>query len=160
MKLTLIRAVFALALVGGLVAVGLSATQEASAKNDKQDAKVSFTKWVTTFPSMAGTVGGDAGSGPFVGEVLAYNPAAGGGRLTQIVALYTFQGGRHAFTAQVQVTIDNKDGKAVVIGMVKSGWLEGALVYGSFKTVTCNENPAPDHTCFRGNLRIMGGALD
>ena len=31
---------------------------------------VTFTKWITTFPNMAGVVGGAVGAGPFAGEIL------------------------------------------------------------------------------------------
>jgi hypothetical protein len=31
---------------------------------------VTFTKWITSFPNMAGVVGGDVGDGPFAGEIL------------------------------------------------------------------------------------------
>ena len=35
------------------------------------DAENTFTKWITAFPTMAGVVGGDVGSGSTPGEILS-----------------------------------------------------------------------------------------
>jgi hypothetical protein len=44
-------------------------TPKAAGDNNRKHVDVTFTKWITTYPAMAGLVGGDV-SGVFVGEVL------------------------------------------------------------------------------------------
>jgi hypothetical protein len=111
---------------------------------------VTFTKWITTFPNMAGIVGGDIGDGPFVGEILNINTV---GTITTIEALYHMYGSRHSFTAHVYVTQDDVAGMAVITGRVTEGWLEDAHVSGEYKVLSpCNIGTAS--TCFQGTLKI------
>src|SRR5690349_19221173 len=56
-----------------------------------------FTKWVTTWPDMAGVVGGSVGDGEFTGMVVDALP----GPTTLITAIYHFDGSRHDFTARI-----------------------------------------------------------
>src|SRR6185436_12608740 len=58
-----------------------------------------FTKWITSWPQMAGVVGGAVGDGAFSGEVIDYAP----GPTTLITAIYHFGGSRHDFTARMHV---------------------------------------------------------
>ncbi len=114
---------------------------------------VTFTKWITTFPNMAGVVGGAVGTGPFAGEILNIATV---GNVTKIEALYHINGSRHSFTAHVYVTQDDVAGTAVIVGRVTEGWLDGAPVTGEYQVLT----PCPigtAGTCFQGTLHIQRG---
>ena len=135
----LIASVALLTLCLGVGVASASGGQNPRAEN-------TFTKWITTFPTMAGVVGGDVGKGIYAGEVLKMTP----GSTTVIEALYHFNGSKHAFTALVHV--EQTGLKAVIIGVVTSGWLKGHKVTGEYTQTTCAQAPAPDHTCYRGTL--------
>jgi hypothetical protein len=137
-----------------LLALSLSAgTALADGSRHHGDAHNTFTKWVTDWPAMAGTVGGDVGSGPFAGEVLKYTP----GTTTVIEALYHFSGSRHSFTALVHV--EQTGLKAVIIGVVTDGWLKGRPVEGKYDVVSCTHD-ATTTDCFQGTLDIARGSGD
>src|SRR5258707_14235043 len=111
---------------------------------------VTFTKWITTFPNMAGVVGGDVGTGTFQGYINTITPP--GTVITNIDALYHVNGAIHSFDAHVFVTQNNVTGTAVIVGVVTGGWLEGSHVNGEYKIISC-----PDKTfgvCFQGTLHI------
>jgi hypothetical protein len=113
---------------------------------------VTFTKWVTDWPNMAGIVGGDAGDGAFAGEVLNFTPGA---EITRIEALYHINGGTHSFTAHNFVTQNEVTRTAVVEGVIVDGWLKGRKVNGAYVIISC-----PDKTgglCYRGALEIQPG---
>ncbi len=117
---------------------------------------VTFTKWITTFPNMAGIVGDDVGDGAFAGEILNINTV---GTITKIEALYHVYGSRHSFTAHIFVTQDNVAGMAAIIGEVTEGWLEGAHVTGEYK-VLAHCNIGTTGTCFQGTLNINKNSHD
>ncbi len=126
-----------------------------------QQAKATFTKWITDFPlcpgvfaNMAGVVGGDVGDGSFTGEILLRTP---GPVTTKIEALYHFKGSEHSFTALVHV--ESTGGKAVIIGVVTDGWLKGHAVEGEFTTITC-DHVGPSPACFEGTLAISRDSRD
>jgi hypothetical protein len=111
---------------------------------------VTFTKWITTYPNMAGVVGGAVGAGTFAGEILNIGTV---GNITTIEALYHMNGSRHSFTAHVYVTQNNVTGTAVITGRVTEGWLEDAQVTGEYKVLV----PCPIGTagmCFQGTLHV------
>jgi hypothetical protein len=121
-----------------------------------------FTKWVTTSPpavgvlaNMVGVVGGDVGSGVYAGEILSMNTV---GTTTSIHALYHFNGSKHAFTADVNITQDESKGTAVIAGKVTDGWLKGASVTGEYNVLnTCPINTTDNAygtMCFQGTLHI------
>ena len=113
---------------------------------------VTFTKWVTDWPNMAGVVGGDVGNGAFAGEVLNFTPGA---EITRIEALYHINGGAHAFTAHNFVTQNEVTRTAVIEGLIVDGWLKGRKVSGAYVIISC-----PDKTgglCYRGSLEIRPG---
>jgi hypothetical protein len=110
-------------------------------------AENTFTKWITTFPAMAGVVGGDVGAGTYAGEILKYSP----GTTTVIEALYHFNGSRHSFTALVHV--EQTGLKALITGVVTAGWLKGRPVEGRYTQITCTQSPSG--TCFQGSLDIL-----
>jgi hypothetical protein len=107
-----------------------------------------FTKWVTTSPSMAGVVGGAVGDGSYAGEILKYTP----GEITMIESLYHFKGSKHSFTALLHVEQTGR--KAVLIGVVTKGWLKGNQAKGEYTQITSNQAPG-DGTAFQGTLDIM-----
>lgn len=122
-----------------------------------------FTKWVTTSPpaagvvaNMVGVVGGDVGSGVYAGEILTMNTV---GNTTSIHALYHFNGSKHAFTADVNITQDDSAGTAVIAGKVTDGWLKGASVTGEYNVLNTCPIDTPDNAygtmCFQGALHIQ-----
>jgi hypothetical protein len=106
-----------------------------------------FTKWVTTAPTMAGDVGGAAGSGVYAGEILKYTE----GPTTVIEALYHFNGSKHVFSALVHV--EQTGMKAVISGVVTEGWLKGNEVKGEYTQIASKQSP--NGTAFQGTLDIM-----
>ena len=62
------------------------------------------------------------------------------GTITNIEALYHFNGKDHSFTAHVFITEDDAAGNAVITGRVTKGWLEGARVTGQYTNKGCMPN--------------------
>jgi hypothetical protein len=114
---------------------------------------ITFTKWITEVPNMAGVVGGDVGDGAFVGEILAFSPGAD---ITKIEALYHVEGGIHSFTAHNFITENEVTGTAVIEGVVIDGWLKGRKLNGSYDIISCPEKTGG--VCFRGTLHIRAAA--
>ena len=121
-----------------------------------------FTKWVTTSPpapgvvaNMVGVVGGDVGPGTYTGEVISVNTV---GNITSIEALYHFNGSKHAFTAELNVTQDDSEGTATITGNVTEGWLKGASVTGEYNVLAVCPLETPDNAygtvCFQGALHV------
>ena len=106
-----------------------------------------FTKWITTAPTMAGVVGGADGDGIYAGEILKFTP----GDTTVIEALYHFNGKKHAFTALVHVVQTGM--KAVISGVVTEGWSMGHQVKGEYTQITSTQSP--NGTAFQGTLDIL-----
>jgi hypothetical protein len=121
---------------------------------------VTFTKWVTNataFPwDMAGVVGGDVGTGGFVGEVLSVD-TIDNGSIKVLHAHYHINGGSQQLTADLLVTQYNQTGMAVFNGVVTDGWLTGAQVHGEYAVLDPCPMPTPGNigtACFRGVLRV------
>jgi hypothetical protein len=122
-----------------------------------------FTKWVTTSPpapgvlaNMVGVVDGDVGPGEYKGEVISMNTV---GNITSIEALYHFNGSKHAFTADLNITHDDSAGTATITGQVTEGWLKGASVTGEYQVLDdCGGMETPDNAygtmCFKGALHV------
>ncbi|MGD0724041.1 MAG: hypothetical protein ABSB63_00575 [Spirochaetia bacterium] len=110
-----------------------------------------FTKWVTTAPSMAGVVGGADGDGTYAGEILKYTE----GPTTVIEALYHFKGSIHPFTALVHV--EQTGLKAVISGVVTEGWEKGDQVVGEYTQIKSTQSP--NGTAFQGTLNIMSASV-
>ncbi len=146
-------AILGLALLAGFgVATHSQGTPVASADGFGRT-EVTFTKYVTTFPNMAGVVGGDVGNGAFVGEILTIEPFANG-QIVKITPDYHLNGSLHQSTARLAVwQFDNQF--AVISGAVTSGWRQGATVYGTYKVISCTQ--AADGKCFQGTLYFVGG---
>jgi hypothetical protein len=109
-----------------------------------------FTKWITEFPNMAGTVGGSVGKGAYSGKVLDYNP----GPTTVIAATYHFGGSDHEFTALMHV--EQTGLEAVLVGVVIDGWQKGKRVTGAFTQDTCAHDGTTTD-CFRGYVQVAQG---
>jgi hypothetical protein len=121
-----------------------------------------FTKWVITWPptenvpaSMVGVVGGDVGAGTYTGEVLSVNTA---GNITSIRALYHFNGSKHAFTADLNITQDESAGTATIAGYVTEGWLKDASVTGEYNVLAVCPMETSGNVfgtvCFQGALHV------
>jgi len=150
-----------------LLGLVLVATTAGAALAYKGDAKGhtfddTFTKWVITTPpapgvmlNMVGVVGGDAGPGTYTGEVISANTV---GNITSIEAIYHFNGSKHAFTAELNVTQDESAGTATITGRVTEGWLKGASVTGEYTVLAVCPLDTPDNAygtlCFQGALHV------
>jgi hypothetical protein len=161
------RMLFALVLVAAFAVLSAAGPAQV-ALADKGGVKghtfnVTFTKWITTFPNMAGVVGGAVGKGKFAGEILKYTPGnSANGNITKIEALYHMNGSRHSFAAHVYVTQNNVTGMAVITGRVMEGWLEGAPVTGEYTVFAKCPMSTPGNVygtlCFQGTLHVLRGS--
>jgi len=120
--------------------------------------EVAFTKWVTSFPNMAGLVSGDVGAGLFAGEILNIEPTTNGDKID---ALYHINGGAFHFTAHNHVTENLQNGTAVINGVIMDGPMKDARVRGEYQIITpCGvinaQNGDGGDTCYQGTLTIGG----
>ncbi|MGA3029149.1 MAG: hypothetical protein ABSE58_00240 [Candidatus Limnocylindrales bacterium] len=139
-----------LALIAAVLLLTLSlgaGTALADGGRHNGDAHNTFTKYISSYPAMAGVVGGDVGSGTYAGEILKCTP----GTTTVIEALYHFNGSKHTFSALVHV--EQTGLKAVITGVVTEAWLKGHPVEGKYTQITCTQSP--NGTCFQGTLDIL-----
>ena len=150
-----------------LLVLVLMATAAGAALADSSDPRGhtfddTFTKWVTTsspapgvLANMVGVVGGDVGPGTYTGEVISVNTV---GNITSIDALYRFNGSKHSFTAELNVTQDESAGTATIAGQVTEGWLKGASVTGEYIVLAVCPIETPDNAygtlCFQGTLHV------
>ena len=148
----------------GLVLVATSAGAALAYSGDARGHTFdnTFTKWVTTWPptndipaNMVGVVGGDVGPGTYAGEVISASTV---GNITSIHALYHFNGSKHAFTADLNVTQDESAGTATITGNVTEGWLKGASVTGEYNVMASCDIDTPGNVfgtlCFQGALHV------
>jgi hypothetical protein len=143
---------------------GVAAAQTQARGGDPIE--VTFTKWVTAFPAMAGVTGGDV-PGTFAGAVLGRDPFDNG-TIVQLEARYgvTAANPAHSFVAQIQGTQNNQTQQAVLNGTVISGWLIGARVHATFDIiapaagVSCVPAAPVNRTCFQGTIRILPGSAN
>lgn len=148
----------------GLVLVATSAGAALAYNSDAKGHTFdnTFTKWVTTskpadgvLANMVGIVGGDVGPGTYQGEVINMNTL---GNITSIQALYHFNGSKHAFTANLNITQDDSAGTATITGQVTKGWLKGASVTGEYNVLDDCGIDTPDNAygtmCFQGALHV------
>ena len=121
--------------------------------------RVTFTKWATAFPNqpgliatMAGVVGGDVGTGAYVGEALKMGTDAATG-ITEIVAFYRFNGPIHSFTALVRVLQTGSDvgSKAVIDGVITDGWMKGHAMEGEYTQIAIDHDGG---TGYQGSFEI------
>ena len=128
--------------------------------------EVTFTKWITTFPAMAGVTGGDV-PGTFAGAVLSRDPFDNG-TIVQLEARYEVTGAdpAHSFVAHIEGKQNNPTQQAVLNGTVVSGWLAGAQVHVTFDVIppaaghSCVPTAPANRTCFQGTIRILPGSAN
>jgi hypothetical protein len=144
-----IRRLLATTAVVALLMVSLGAGTASAGRGQH----ATFTKWVTSWPEMAGIVGGSVGDGEFSGTVIDYAP----GPTTLITAIYHFGGSRHDFTARMHV--EQTGLHAVLVGVVIDGWGKGKLVTGAYDQITCDHGGLTTD-CFAGHLDVGKNAGD
>ena len=126
--------------------------------------EVTFTKWVTTFPALAGVTGGDV-PGTFAGAVLSRDPFDNG-TIVQLEARYEAIAANpaHSFVARIEGSQNNETKHAVLNGTVISGWQAGAQVHVTFDIIvpaagtSCVPAAPVNRTCFRGTMTILPGS--
>ena len=121
--------------------------------------EVTFTKWVTAFPALAGVTGGDA-PGTFAGTVLSRDPFDNG-TIVQLEARYEVTGAdpAHSFVAHIEGKQNNETQEAVFNGTIIEGWLLGAQVHVTYDRIA----PCPafgQAVCFTGVIRVMPGSAN
>jgi hypothetical protein len=115
--------------------------------------EVTFTKWITTYPTLAGFT--SLGPGTIGGEVLS---RIDDGAFTHLVARYevTDPGGAHSFKAVIQGKANDTTGRYDMNGIVTWGWMTGAQVHVMFQRITpCQFGKL--NICFRGTIQIERG---
>jgi hypothetical protein len=150
------------AVAGGAPGVGPEMTQSSqvpgmlvSAKDKAGDKhgksiEVTFTKWITTYPLMAGFTGGDA-VGDYAGEVFQ-RQVSQDGRIVRLEAIYEVRAGNRSFTALIRGG-SNSEGNAILDGVVLAGWRTGAQVHVTFKTIApCQYGT--QNVCFQGTITV------
>jgi hypothetical protein len=135
---------------------GVSAQTQASGGHPVE---VTFTKWSTGFPGLAGVTGGDV-PGTFAGTVLSRDPFDNG-TIVQLEARYGVigQDAAHSFVAHIEGKQNNETQKAVFNGTIIEGWLLGAQVHVTYDRIT----PCPafgQSVCFTGVIRVMPGSAN
>jgi hypothetical protein len=133
---------------------GVAGTQQ-RANSGAANVEVTFTKWIPTFPTLAGVTGGDV-PGTFAGEVLSF---VDNGTVAEVKAQYEVIGtdAGHSFVAIVEGTQNNQTQKAVLNGTVVEGWLVGARVHATFDVISpCHE--FGKSVCFTGVIGVMSGS--
>ena len=158
-------------LVGAIVVLCTVSLAMATADDDpNRPIEMTFTKWVTTAPLMAGYWGGDLAN-EFVGEVLqrqvsqqqvdtCFQPAPNCGRVIRLEAFYEFHNGDHSFTALIRGGTSGDTGAAQLDGTILFGWRVGAPVHVEFQTIpgipgtiACEGAPS-GATCFQGTIQV------
>ena len=143
---------------------GVAAAQTQASGNDPVE--VTFTKWITAYPAMAGVTGGDV-PGTFAGAVLSRDPFDNG-TIVQLEARYGVIAANpaHSFVAHIEGKQNSTTREAVLNGTVTSGWLLGARVHVTYEVIV----PAPgascvpaaplNANCFQGTIRILPGSAN
>jgi hypothetical protein len=132
--------------------------------NAGANVEVTYTKWITSFPAMAGVTGSDV-PGTFAGTILSRDPFDNG-TIVQLEARYEVTGAdpSHSFVAHIEGKTNNPTQKAVLNGTVIAGWLVGARVHVTFDVIvpptgtSCVPEAPVNRTCFQGTIRIMPGS--
>jgi hypothetical protein len=135
---------------------------------------VTFIKWgltnQTNPPSMAGVlmqgvVGGAVGEGKFKGMVISDDFSIP--NVWQAHAHYGFYGEEHNLVADVHVRENDllNPPKAVLTGVILSGWLKGSHFTGEYSVLPVCPIPTPGNTwgtmCVQGSLQIhVGGGSE
>ena len=134
--------------------------------NGGANVEVTFTKWVTAYPAMAGVTGGDV-PGTFAGAILRRDPFDNG-TIIQLEARYEVTGAdpAHSFVAHIEGQENLQTQKAVLNGTVIAGWLVGAQVQVTYDVIvpatgtSCVPEAPVNRTCFQGTIRVMPGSAN
>ena len=140
-----------------------AAQTQASAR---QPVEVTFTKWITTFPELAGVTHRGV-VGTFEGEVIGRDQFENG-TIIQLEAEYKVNAddGARSFVAHIEGTQNNQTRHAVLNGTVIDGWLLGAQVHVTFDVIdavpeeSCVAEAPTNTRCFQGTIRIMPGSAN
>ena len=132
--------------------------------NGGANVEVTFTKWITAFPAMAGVTGGDV-PGTYAGAILSRDPFDNG-TIVQLEARYQVIGDNpaHSFVAQIDGKQNNETQTAVLNGTIIEGWLVGAQVHVTFDVIrppagtSCVTQAPVNRTCFQGTIQVMPGS--
>jgi len=128
--------------------------------------EVTFTKWITAYPALAGVTGGDV-PGTFAGAVLSRDPFDNG-TIVKLEARYgvTAADPAHSFVAHIEGKQNNTTLEAVFNGTVTSGWLVGAQVHVTYDVIvpapgtSCMPAAPVNSRCFQGTIRILPGSAN
>jgi hypothetical protein len=156
----------------GVVGVAAAQTQASGGAASQTQARggdpveVTFTKWITAFPALAGVTGGDA-PGTFAGAVLSRDPFDNG-TIVQLEARYevTAADPAHSFVAHIEGKQNNQTQQAVLNGTVTAGWLAGAQVHVTYNIIvpaagtSCVPAAPVNSRCFQGTIRILPGSAN
>jgi DNA-binding SARP family transcriptional activator len=113
--------------------------------------EITFTKWFTTYPAIAGFT--SHGPGTIVGEVLN---RIDDGASVHLVTRYevTDPNGTQSFKAVIQGKGNNTTGRYDLNGIVTWGWMLGAQVHVPFRRITPCEFGG-HNICFQGTIQIQ-----
>jgi hypothetical protein len=139
--------------LSGVAGVATAQTQA----NGGANVEVTFTKWSTGFPGLAGVTGGDV-PGTFAGTVLSRD-IFDNGTIVQLEAQYevTAADPAHSFVAHIEGKQNNETQEAVFNGTIIEGWMLGAQVHVTYDRIA----PCPAFgkaVCFTGVIRIIPGS--
>jgi hypothetical protein len=115
---------------------------------------VTFTKWITMYPTMKGIVGGAVGDGTFAGEIVSMT-GSDDGKTTFVEAVYHINGSSRSFTANIRAVQDNGAGTGVITGKITEGWLEGKALSGEYTVIPECQVGSYSGMCFQGTLHIV-----
>ncbi len=162
-------AAFAVVAALAIVSAALGTGTAVAGAGHRGSADVTVTRWTTTLPAnpatsagvrMTGVVGGDVGSGSYVGKILD-DAMTTQPKLWLGHARYEFRGREHSFVADLHIT--ENDGivpiTATLQGTVTRGWLKGAHVTGQYRQRDTCPIPTPGNvfgtSCFQGTLHLQ-----
>jgi hypothetical protein len=142
--------------------VGASADRSSAESGDRSAdesrfARITYEKWITKYPAMAGNANGVLGA--FSGTILKRIVSADG-MIIHLQALYVITDPKrkgHSFTALIEGDESLWTNTAVLTGVVTEGWRKGAPVLVTFDVLmpcTVPTAPTGTKTCFRGIIRI------
>lgn len=150
--------IMAIALVAAVAAAPADLARAISSSLLGHDFNVTFTKWVTELPNMAGVGGGAIGPASFTGEIVDLTVE---GNMEYVEAVYHFKGARHSFTAHINATQNDTLGTGTITGRVTEGWQKGATLRGEYNVLAECPIETPGNgmgtLCFQGVLHLHRG---
>lgn len=81
------------------------------------------------------------------------------GKIVFLEAIYAVQSGKRSFTALIRGGQDNETNRAILDGVILSGWRTGAPVHVEFDVIgSCAGKP--QGPCFKGTISISRDSKD